>query len=152
MVVPYSFINIGIWNIHGLFQKINNLKLCKLEDDEVQKRIRTFDIFCFQETQCASKEIKTSMMPGYRLFPFQRKISANNRHFGGLLILIKKQLKEGVKIIESCNADRIWVKLLKSFFNLKRDIYFCFSYAPPLNSPYTRNLDHEVLRDEFLSW
>ena len=82
MGMPYSFINIGIWNIHGLFQKINNLKLCKLEDVEVQQRIRTFDIFCFHETQCASNEIKPSMMPGYRLFPFQRKISANNRHFG----------------------------------------------------------------------
>ena len=146
MVVPYSFINIGVWNIHGLFLKVNNIKLSKLDDEEVQKRIRSFDIFCFQETQCGSNEATATKVPGYRMFPFQRKMSANNRHFGGSLLLIKNQLREGVKILESHNADKIWVKLLKSFFNLKKDLYFCFSYTPPLNSPYTKNLDFDVLQ------
>ena len=89
MAIPRTFINIGIWNIHGLFQKVNNLKLCKLEDFEVQKRIKKFDIFCLQETQCGANEIKSSMSD-FRIYPFQRKISANNRYFGGSLLLIKK--------------------------------------------------------------
>ena len=147
MVIPQSFINIGVWNIHGLFQSINKLKLCKLEDEEIQKRVQDFDIFCFQETQCGTNDIKQSWMPDYRIFPFERNISANNRYFGGSLILIKKKIKEGVKIIENSNSDKIWIKILKNFFNLKKDIYFCFSYAPPLNSPYTKNLDFDVLQN-----
>ena len=142
MLHPYSFINIGVWNIHGLFLKINNIKLNKLDDEEVQNRIKTFDIFCIQEIQCGTNDTKSVSVPGYHIYPYQRKISANNRYFGGPLILIKKQLRDGVKIIESRNADKIWIKVLKSFFNLEKYLYFCFSYA----LPYTQNLDYAVIQ------
>ena len=84
MVIPYSFINIGVWNIHGLFLKINNIKLNKLDDPELRKRIKMFDIFCLQETQCGVNETELLKVPGYRLYPFQRKISKNNRYIFGV--------------------------------------------------------------------
>ena len=39
-------LNIGVWNIHGLFSKINNIRYCKLDDPEISKRIADFDVFC----------------------------------------------------------------------------------------------------------
>ena len=52
MRFPQTFLNIGVWNIHGLFQNINKVRLSKLEDEEVQKRVKEFDVFFFQETAC----------------------------------------------------------------------------------------------------
>ena len=131
MSKPFNFINIGVWNIHGLFVKINNIKMNKLDDHEVLKRINTFEIFCIQETQCGINDAKSTKVPGYSLYPFQRKISKNNRYFGGSLILIKNDVRAGIKIMESQNADKIWIKLLKSFFNLENDLYFCAAYLTP---------------------
>ena len=144
MIIPRTFINIGVWNIQGLFPKVNNVKVCKLEDPEILKRIADFDVFCFQEIQCSDKELKFNV-PGFRKFPFTRKVSSNNRFYGGSLLLIKSNIKEGVKIIENNNPEKVWIKFEKKFFNLTKDLYQCFSYAPPLNSPYTQSLDYDVL-------
>ena len=51
-----------------------------------------------------------------------------------------------MKIIESRNADKIWVKFLKSFFNFDNDLYFCFAYTPPLTSCYTQSLDYDMIQ------
>ena len=142
-----NFVNIAMWNIRGLFDKINNVKVCKLDDQEILKRIQTFEIFCIQETQCGINEAKSIKVPGYCLYPYQRKISKNNRHFGGSLILIRNELRAGVKIIESKIADIIWIKLLKSFFNLENDVYFCSAYVPPLRSCYTQSLDYDIIQN-----
>jgi exonuclease III len=71
-MIPRTFINIGVWNIHGLFQNVNKVKICKLEDPELLDRIADFDVFCFQEIQCSDKDIKT-VIPDFRMFPFTRK-------------------------------------------------------------------------------
>ena len=90
----FNFINIGVWNIQGLFTKVNYLKLNKLEDPEIFKRITSFELLCIQETQCTTKDAQSSQVPGYLVYAFHRKISKNNRYFGGSAILIKKELKE----------------------------------------------------------
>ena len=145
-MLPRTFIKIGVWNIHGLFLKINNVKFCKLDDPEVLNRISEFDVFCFQEIQCSDKDVAPLTIPNFRKFPFTRKVSSNNRFYGGSLLLIKSNLKEGIKIVENNNPEKIWIKFEKKFFNLDKDLYQCFSYAPPLTSPYTQSLDYEVLR------
>ena len=138
-------LNIGVWNIHGLFSKINNIRYCKLDDPEISKRIADFDVFCFQEIQCSDKDLQF-IIPGFRKFPFTRNVSSNNRFYGGSLLLIKTNIKEGVRIIENNDPEKVWVKFDKTFFNLSKDLYQCFSYAPPLSSPYTQNLDFNVLK------
>lgn len=127
--------------------KINNLKLNKLEDPEVLNRVKTFDILCLQEIQCESKDALNTKIPGYSIYAFSRKMSKNNRFFGGSAILIKKYLRPGIKIVESKNADRIWLKLSKTFFNLDRDLYFCSAYMAPESSPYSINLDHDCMSE-----
>ena len=117
MKIPYTFINLGVWNIHGLFVNINNYKLNKLQDPEFIKRLDDFDILCLQETQSGPQDTKSLSVQGYSLIPFHRKKSNNSRYFGGSLILIKSCLRKGVKVIESLNGDSIWLKLQKTFFH-----------------------------------
>ena len=40
---------------------------------------------------------------------------------------VKNEIKYGIKIL-SVTGDKIWIKLLKDFFNVDNDIYFCFIY------------------------
>ena len=130
---PYTYINLGVWNIHGLFVKVNNYKLNKLSDPEFLKRLNNFDILCLQETQCGPKDTQSLSVQGYSLIPFHRKKSGNSRYYGGSLLLIKTGLRKGIKVLESTNGDSIWLKLKKYFFLFDKDVYFNTTYAlPPL--------------------
>ena len=40
------FINLGVWNVHGLFTNMNNFKLYKIENPEFKKRLKLFEILC----------------------------------------------------------------------------------------------------------
>ena len=72
MSIPYNFINIGVWNIHGLFVKVNEYRLNKLEDPEFIKRLGDFDILCLQETQCGPQA--TQSLSVQRKFDFNKKV------------------------------------------------------------------------------
>jgi hypothetical protein len=52
---------------------------------------------------------------------FKKTKSNNNRHFGGIAILIKSYIKPHVKILENTNVDYQRVKLEKTFFGFKKD-------------------------------
>lgn len=43
----------------------------------------------------------------------------------------------GVKILDTAMDDMMWLKLCKTFFAFKKDVYICFIYIPPSNSTYT---------------
>ena len=130
-----DLVSIGCWNIHGLFVSINKSKMCKLEDDEFIKRLKCYDILCLQEIQCGQKDTQSLSVEGYHLHPFHRKISKNNRHFGGSLILIKKTIKKGISFVKDYKGDIIWIKLDKKFFGFKKNLMVCFAYAPPFEFP-----------------
>ena len=78
----YNYVNVGVWNIHGLFIKGNNTKFNKLEDPEVKKRLKSFEILRIQETHCGPKDTSSLLVPGYKLFPCHREMSGNQRYFG----------------------------------------------------------------------
>lgn len=58
---------------------------------------------------------------------------------------VKTQLRIGVKFLEHQNNNYIWLKLCKSFFGLKDDIYICFIYNPLEYSSYSRKLQDDIL-------
>ena len=132
-MVNYNFINIGVWNIQNIFRSINKDKFCKLDDPQGQKIIKQFEILCLQEIQCGPSEAERLSLTGYQLIPFHRKKSSNNRYFGGSLLIIKNEIRNSIKIIESHNADIIWVKLLKKHFGFERDVFICFAYVTPID-------------------
>ena len=144
MSIPYNFINLGVWNIHGLFVKVNEYRLNKLEDPEFINRLAEFDILCLQEIQCGPQDTQSLCVQGYSLIPFHRRKSKNSRYFGGSLILIKQCLRKGIRVIESLNGDSVWLKLTKDFFHFEKDHYFNVRYAPPSTSEYTKNLDYDI--------
>ena len=138
MSIPYNFLNVGEWNIQGIFYNVNKTKLCKLADPKFIERLRMFDILALQEIQCGPSETQKLVVPGYRILPFHRKRSSNNRYFGGTILFIKYHIREGVKVIDNFEGDKIWVKLKMNFFNLEKDAYMFFVCCPPHVSLYQR--------------
>ena len=107
--------------IEGLFVDINKTKLCKLGDPAVIARISSFDILALQGIQCGPSETQGLSVHGFCMLPFHRKMSMNKRYFGGLMILIRKSLRKGIKIIDNLKQNYLnffWIKLDKKFFNL----------------------------------
>jgi hypothetical protein len=74
-----------------------------------------------------------------------RNVSNNNRHVGGIAILIKSYIKPHVKILKNTNVDYQRVKLGKTFFGFKKDLFICVTYIPPISSKYTQELKHDIL-------
>ena len=69
----------------------------------------------------------------------------NNRHFGGIAILINPLLKPHVKILKNTYHDYQGIVLDKKFFNLSQNLYICVVYDPPEGSSYSQNLQYDVL-------
>ena len=61
-------------------------------------------------------------VPGYCIISFHRKVSENSRYFGGSMLLIKKGIRKGIKVFDSLDGDKIWIRLKKDFFRFEKDI------------------------------
>ena len=113
----------------------------KLEDTNFLGVLKAHDILCLQETHCGQNDLMSSHLKTYNSIPHCRKMSSNNRYFGGMMLLIRRTVRKGVKIIPSDNPDILGILLLKDFFGLPEDLNVWFVYAPPLDSPYLNNRD-----------
>ena len=140
----FNFLTVGCWNIQGLYEKINSVKFCKLDQPEFLEILKEHDILCLQETHVPHDE-PIQNVEGYTITPHCRKISTNNRYFGGMLIFIKTSIKNGVKIGKHFDEDALEVTLSKNFFGLSKDYNFLFTYASPINSPYTKSRNENIL-------
>lgn len=132
----FNFAKIGCWNIHGAYYNINGYRINKLEDPSFLEVLDTHDILCLQETHCGQNDLVNSHIHHYHGIPHCRKISKNNRYFGGMLLFIRKTLRKGIKIIANDDPDILGVLMLKDFFGLPEDLTVWFVYAPPLNTSY----------------
>ena len=78
----------------------------------------------------------------------------NNAAHGGIAILIKHHIKQGVTEYKCKSPDILAIRLNKSFFNLDKDIYVVYLYISPYNSTFTKKsavdpfdlIDEDVLR------
>ena len=72
---------------------------------------------------------------GYTSFSlYRRKNPRAKRASGGITLLVKEQLFQGVTICK-CDDDRfLWWKLDRNFFGLTDDIFVCSVYLPPYTS------------------
>ena len=121
-------LNICHWNIRGMNEENERALL-----DLTKKN----DIVCLSETHCGQED--DISFENFQCFKLCRKKSKNNRYFGGIAILFRTELKEGIKILPHKNDDFVWIKLCKSFFGLNDDYYLCYAYIPPENSKYYQN-------------
>ena len=60
---------------------------------------------------------------------------------GGISILLKQEIRKGIKVIEASHSEYLWLKLDKAFFNLDADIYIATVYVSPLHSNFSNRQD-----------
>ena len=133
----FNHINVGYWNVHGILERINNHNESKLSDPDFPKLFKNIDLFCLSETHIGPDFGMT--LKGFKSIKSCRKISGNNRYFGGLCIFISNLIKQDVKVVKNDHPDIIWIKLKKGFFNLSKNIFICFTYISPSDSDYYKN-------------
>lgn len=123
-------LDICFLNVGGLKSKNHD----KTKDDIFLKSISAHDIILLAETHMGYND--SVSIEGYHYFQVCRPVSRNNRYFGGIAILSKISIKNGVKILPIKNTNFHWIQLKKDFFNLINDIFICTVYYPPSNSAY----------------
>ena len=86
---------------------------------------------------------------GFYSFSKSRKKNKRARYYSdGIAILVKQNLKRGVKIIyEKCEGF-LWVELCEDFFYFLQDIFVSSSYIPPANSSRERKLNVDNFTNE----
>ena len=120
----YTFAKIANWNINGIYQKVNNFKINKLEDPLFLDILKAHDILCLQETHCGQNDMPSDHIPLYDAIPHCRKISSNNRYFGGMLLLVKKTIRKGIKVTHTDDPDILGITLNKEFFWARRRVNY----------------------------
>ena len=135
---------VGCWNIEGVYEKINSVKVSKLVQPFFHEVLKKHDIMCLQETHIPQDET-IPKIDGYETIPHCRKISANHRFFGGILVFVKTCIKNGIKVGRNFDDDVLEITLLKNYFGLCKDTKLLFTYASPINSPYTVSKAEHIL-------
>ena len=127
-----SSLKIGAWNVNGVKTK----DIDKFNDKHFIDLIKNFDILGIVETHLIAS--LPSPLPNYKIHHFFRvQDKKAKRVFGGISILVKKSISNGVTITDSSNSNFIWLKLDKHYFNMFEDLYICFLHIPPENSTYS---------------
>ena len=117
-----SSIKFGFWNIGGLCTRGMN----KAEDSIFLKNIEPYDIMFLVETHIGYNS-KIHNIGNFHYHSICRNVSNNNRHFGGIAILIKSYIKPHVKILKKYKCrlsagktgkDLLWIQ--------KRSIHLCY--------------------------
>ena len=57
----------------------------------------------------------------------------------------RHSIRKGVKITDTEDKDILEVTIQKDFFGLNHDVIILFTYASPINSPYTKSRGGNVL-------
>ena len=130
--------------MQGVYDKVNNLDISKLEDETFLKVLKKFDILCLQETHLGENDIP-DVPDDYVPIPHCRKMSGNRRYFGGMLLLVRKSIRGLITIHKDFDQDTLEVRLKKKSFNLKQDKRIIFAYASPFNSSYTKSREMNIL-------
>lgn len=141
------------WNIDGAFRRVGAQRICKLDDSDLQNFLFKYDIFSLVETHCGPND--TLSLPGYKIFQNIRPKNPKAPHsFGGIAIGIKNDISKGIKIIPATNSEILWIKLCKTFFKLRRDLYISTVYISPASSPFSARRDDifELLENDLSNY
>ena len=117
------------WNIQSPSTTEGN----KFDNKSFQKIINDHDLVCLQEIR------RDVHLTGFRSLCNTR----SDQKSGGVGILIKNNLIEGVELIKNLeNSDYLICRLDKDFFNLSKDIFLINSYIKPYNSSATTQVNN----------
>ena len=139
-----SYLSVSSWNVQGL----RSNELNKLNDPEFLNEIKNHHIIGLCETHSSADQHIN--VDGFFTFQINRPKSGNKRH-GGIAILVRNEIRQGVKFYAGKTNDIAWICLRKEFFHTEKDIYIAMIYISPANSTYTKQLDYnifDILEDE----
>lgn len=119
------------WNVEGLLGKLAEIDFINYVND--------FDIVCFTETFLEFESNLDCFGDFIQYFSPAIKLSDNARSSGGVLLMVKRNLKPLVKEADMPRTDNmVWIKLDKSLFQSDRDVLMCAVYVCPYGSAYYR--------------
>ncbi len=113
------------WNI----QSTNHVLGSKFDDADFFKKFDKSQFVCLQEIR---QEVKH---PGFKTFNNTR---TDNRN-GGVCIMVRHEISNGVKHHKTSIPDVIACKLDKKYFQLTNDIFIINSYIKPANTSTKRS-------------
>ena len=116
-------LKINCWNIQGLLND-------KTQDESFTEIINAYDCTILLETWL-NHNVSIS---GYYTFCLNAEKSSYGRSKGGIAIVLKNNLRKGIKILEKVNSHMLWIKFGKDFLNINKDLYLCAIYIPPVTS------------------
>ena len=100
-------VSICSWNVGGLISDHHN----KTIDPLFIKQIQNCDMVLLTETHVGYNTPVN--IDCFLYYPFCRETS---RFFGGLGVLIRKNIRKGIAIIQDGNSEYQWIKLKKRIF------------------------------------
>ena len=71
------------------------------------------------------------------------------RSSGGIMIYIKDDIRQGVKLVKNELDCVVWLKLDKIFFSIEDDVYICITYIAPENSPIHNLYNVDIFKSIF---
>ena len=106
------------------------------------------DIFIVLETWLEGQD-QCPKIDGFMNFRSERnKKSRAKRNAGGLIVYYKQTIGKCVHKLKSASSDIIWIKLDKSYFGVKNDVFLCAAYISPQNSTSDRDITAEEKFDQ----
>ena len=81
-------------------------------------------------------------MPDYYTYVQAATKSKRGRGKGGIVIMIKKSIRQGVKILPNSNSHIAWLKFDNVFFHMEKDLYVGVIYVPPASS--NQNITNDI--------
>jgi exonuclease III len=131
-----DFLSIAAWNINGLYDKIH--------DDLFVKQLEIHDVVFITETHLKNEE-SIDVEGYYNLHRNHNQTKKNGKIDGGIGILYKPYLKDGIKLINDQNPDYLWFKFDKNFFSLEKHLYVCAAYLPHEHSQYLIQREQDTI-------
>ena len=137
----FNFLKFLNWNTEGMLEKINLDGFCDF--------INSFDIIGLGETftnpnfdfSIKFKDFDVLHCPA-------EKFSHLGRPSGGLVLLLKKSLKEVVEIIETGISHVLSIKIKKEFLGTTQDLLYVNTYVHPVGSVFYSNKDYQNTLEE----
>ena len=134
-------LTISGWNIDGMKSATHGPKQ---HLDPFKDFIRKSDIAGIMETH--GNQAQPLSLPGYYVHEQHRaKHGKAVKHSGGIAVAIKMDIKAGVDILPTATPDIAWLRLNKSFFTVKDDMYVAYIYSSPQATTYTARLTKTAL-------
>ncbi|MEW8547527.1 MAG: reverse transcriptase family protein, partial [Candidatus Thiodiazotropha sp.] len=116
------------WNCNGLSDE-------KCESEEFCNILRDNAIVFLLESW--TSEYSNLDFEGYKVYNFYRKFRHRRakRRSGGVVLLYRENLHDGIKVVRNSYDTIIWIKLDGNYFSFENDIYICGAYMWGDTSP-----------------